>query len=297
MRFPAASSSACASRARWPWIPEVLLLDEPCSALDPIATAKIEDLLVGLKDQCTIVIVTHNMQQAARVADTTGFFLLGRLIEHDKTDVIFKNPSEEGNRRLHHGPFRLDGEIVIAPIRRRSSSCSTIRCRRWARWSRTPFTAACLSLVEKNEDYAHQVMRDESRIDQMEIQIDDMAASLIVREQPVARDMRFVVVAIKINTDLERMGDLAVDMVGALAVPDGASRRFPKSSTSARSRIWWNRWCSAVWKLSSSAMPSLARGILESDDAVDKARNAIQRQMIELMQRDPATVEPRARLH
>ena len=73
--------------------PEVLLLDEPCSALDPIATAKIEDLIFQLKDSCTIVIVTHNMQQAARVADYTGFFLLGRLIEFDKTSTIFKNPS------------------------------------------------------------------------------------------------------------------------------------------------------------------------------------------------------------
>ena len=73
--------------------PEVLLLDEPCSALDPIATAKIEELMFGLKDQCTMVIVTHNMQQAARVADNTGFFLMGKLIEFDKTDVIFKNPS------------------------------------------------------------------------------------------------------------------------------------------------------------------------------------------------------------
>ena len=63
--------------------PEVLLLDEPCSALDPIATAKIEDLIFQLKDSCTIVIVTHNMQQAARVADLTGFFLLGRLLEFD----------------------------------------------------------------------------------------------------------------------------------------------------------------------------------------------------------------------
>ena len=73
--------------------PEVLLLDEPCSALDPIATAKIEELMFSLKDQCTMVIVTHNMQQAARVADNTGFFLLGRLIEYDKTDKIFKNPA------------------------------------------------------------------------------------------------------------------------------------------------------------------------------------------------------------
>src|ERR1035437_10206597 len=85
--------------------PEVLLLDEPCSALDPIATAKIEDLLVGLKEQCTIVIVTHNMQQAARVADTTGFFLMGKLIEHDKTDVIFKNPSRRETEDYITGRF------------------------------------------------------------------------------------------------------------------------------------------------------------------------------------------------
>jgi phosphate transport system ATP-binding protein len=85
--------------------PEVLLLDEPCSALDPIATAKIEDLLFGLKEQCTIVIVTHNMQQAARVADTTGFFLLGKLIEHDKTDVIFKNPSRKETEDYITGRF------------------------------------------------------------------------------------------------------------------------------------------------------------------------------------------------
>jgi phosphate transport system ATP-binding protein len=85
--------------------PEVLLLDEPCSALDPIATSKIEDLLFGLKDQCTIVIVTHNMQQAARVADTTGFFLLGKLIEHDKTDVIFKTPARKETEDYITGRF------------------------------------------------------------------------------------------------------------------------------------------------------------------------------------------------
>jgi len=85
--------------------PEVLLLDEPCSALDPIATGKIEDLLFGLKSQCTIVIVTHNMQQAARVADNTGFFLLGKLIEYDKTDVIFKNPRKKETEDYITGRF------------------------------------------------------------------------------------------------------------------------------------------------------------------------------------------------
>jgi phosphate transport system ATP-binding protein len=85
--------------------PEVLLLDEPCSALDPIATAKIEELMFTLKDQCTLVIVTHNMQQAARVADFTGFFLLGRLIEYDRTDVIFRNPSKKETEDYITGRF------------------------------------------------------------------------------------------------------------------------------------------------------------------------------------------------
>jgi phosphate transport system ATP-binding protein len=85
--------------------PEVLLLDEPCSALDPIATAKIEDLLFRLKDDCTLVIVTHNMQQAARVADFTGFFLMGKLIEFDQTEVIFKNPSTKETEDYITGRF------------------------------------------------------------------------------------------------------------------------------------------------------------------------------------------------
>ena len=85
--------------------PEVLLLDEPCSALDPIATAKIEDLIFQLKDSCTIVIVTHNMQQAARVADYTGFFLLGRLIEFDITTTIFKTPAKKETEDYVTGRF------------------------------------------------------------------------------------------------------------------------------------------------------------------------------------------------
>jgi phosphate transport system ATP-binding protein len=85
--------------------PEVLLLDEPCSALDPIATAKIEDLIFHLKDSCTIVIVTHNMQQAARVADFTGFFLMGKLIEFDSTTTIFKNPAKRETEDYVTGRF------------------------------------------------------------------------------------------------------------------------------------------------------------------------------------------------
>ncbi len=85
--------------------PEVLLLDEPCSALDPIATAKIEDLLFSLKDNCTIVIVTHNMQQAARVAEHTGFFLLGKLIEFGQTGMIFTKPDRKETEDYITGRF------------------------------------------------------------------------------------------------------------------------------------------------------------------------------------------------
>jgi len=85
--------------------PEVLLLDEPCSALDPIATAKIEDLLFDLKEDYTIVIVTHNMQQAARIADYTAFMYLGELIEFGETKKIFENPDNELTEKYITGRF------------------------------------------------------------------------------------------------------------------------------------------------------------------------------------------------
>ena len=75
--------------------PEVLLMDEPCSALDPIATGKVEELIHELKRDFTIVIVTHNMQQAARVSEFTAFFMLGRLVEHDRTGKLFTNPGQK----------------------------------------------------------------------------------------------------------------------------------------------------------------------------------------------------------
>jgi phosphate transport system ATP-binding protein len=85
--------------------PEVLLLDEPCSALDPIATQKIEELLYELKAELTIVIVTHNLQQAARVSDQTAFFYLGRLVEVDATERIFTSPREERTEAYITGRF------------------------------------------------------------------------------------------------------------------------------------------------------------------------------------------------
>jgi phosphate transport system ATP-binding protein len=85
--------------------PEILLMDEPCSALDPIATAKIEDLMLDLKQEYTIVIVTHNMQQAARVSDYTGFMLLGELVEFGVTKDLFTNPRDRRTEDYITGRF------------------------------------------------------------------------------------------------------------------------------------------------------------------------------------------------
>ncbi len=85
--------------------PEVILMDEPCSALDPVATAKIEELIIALKREYTVVIVTHNMQQAARVSDYTAFLYLGQLIEYTETTTIFSTPREELTERYITGKF------------------------------------------------------------------------------------------------------------------------------------------------------------------------------------------------
>ena len=85
--------------------PEVLLMDEPCSALDPTATAKIEETITALKSDYTIILVTHNLQQASRVADYTAFFYLGKLIEFDETAPLFENPKEELTERYITGKF------------------------------------------------------------------------------------------------------------------------------------------------------------------------------------------------
>jgi phosphate transport system ATP-binding protein len=85
--------------------PEILLMDEPCSALDPTATAKIEEAMAELKKDYTIIIVTHNMQQAARVADYTAFFYLGEMVEYDTTRKLFENPQKELTERYLTGKF------------------------------------------------------------------------------------------------------------------------------------------------------------------------------------------------
>ncbi len=149
---------------------------------------------------------------------------------------------------------------------------------------------AVMALVEKNEDYAHQVVRDEARINQCEIQIDDLATTLIVRESPVAGDMRFLVGAIKINTDLERMGDMAVGIV---------ERAFTSLHQSdLPMEVGFTEMGNLVESMVLTSLDAfvardakLAQSVITSDDAIDKIRNTITRQMIDIMKKEPSMVE------
>ena len=111
--------------------PEVILMDEPTSALDPISTSRIEDLAIELKKEYTIVMVTHNMQQATRISDKTAFFLLGELIEYGDTEQLFSAKAEKDGR-LYHRTFRL-----IIPIRRIKNSKENEKKIRRQKWRKT----------------------------------------------------------------------------------------------------------------------------------------------------------------
>jgi phosphate transport system protein len=151
-----------------------------------------------------------------------------------------------------------------------------------------------LALTERSEDLAHQVFRDESRVDQMEIQIDDMATRLIATQQPVARDMRLIVVAIKINTELERMGDLAVNITERSL----ASMHLPRFDGSVYQDI--AELASLVEHMVLSVLEAFvkqdedaASNIIVSDDAVDRLRTKIGDELVKMMQKDPVVI-PRA---
>ncbi len=147
-----------------------------------------------------------------------------------------------------------------------------------------------LALVERNANYAYQVMRDETAIDECDIRIDAMVASLIAREQPVASDMRLVVAAIKISTDLERMGDLSVAIAArGLTLLDRPELHTPIILTEIAGLVE-----SMVLRCLDAFVRRDAQGareVLASDNGVDEMRAAIQQQVIGMMKQDSTTIE------
>ncbi len=245
--------------------PEVLLMDEPCSALDPISTGKIEELIFQLKEQYTIVIVTHNMQQAARVAEFTGFFLLGKLIEFDKTEKIFTNPSDKRTEDYITGRFmRTRFQQGLDELRQ--------KLLRMGGLAEQAVDRACQAYIDRDLARCQMILEGETMINITEREIDEHAFDLLAMQQPMAKDLRFILAVTKINSDLERVGDQAVniaervmDMVElpAADLPVDIPRMAAAVSAMVRRAL----------ESFIEAKAELAQAVLEMDNVVDRMRD------------------------
>ena len=193
--------------------PDVLLMDEPCSALDPIATAKIEELMLELKNSYTIVIVTHNMQQAARVSDYTGFMLLGELVEFGVTRRALHEPAGEADRGLHHRPVRV-GERRTRMQRHFHEELEALKQTLLAMGGlvEDQIRRVMRALLERDDVLAQEVIDRDRQVNAYDVEVDEKCVELLALHQPAAGDLRFITTAMKIVTDLERIGDQAVNI-------------------------------------------------------------------------------------
>ena len=201
--------------------PEVILFDEPCSALDPISTAKIEELIDELKTDYTIVIVTHNMQQAARVSDFTAFMYLGELVEFDITTKMFTAPSDRAHAGLHHRPLRLGGPgkgavRTMTMMNEHTAKAFDVDLQDLSRMvaemgglAEKQIADSVDALAKRDSDRADRVVVADAAIDALQREIEERSVLTIARRQPMAVDLREIVSALRIANDLERIGDLA----------------------------------------------------------------------------------------
>ena len=188
--------------------PEVLLMDEPTSALDPISTSKIEDLAMELKKDYTIVMVTHNMQQAVRISDNTAFFLLGEVIEYNNTEKLFSIPADKRQRIISQG-----GSVKLCVIDLISSCIiwmSSLPI--WENLCEIAISKVTKALKEGSVGQARIVVAEDEEIDQMEKEIERLCLKLLLQQQPVAKDLRRISAALKMITDMERIGDQTSDI-------------------------------------------------------------------------------------
>ncbi|KAK3605033.1 hypothetical protein CHS0354_000699 [Potamilus streckersoni] len=176
--------------------PDVLLMDEPCSALDPISTQKIEDLIEELKKSYTIIVVTHNMQQAARVSNMTAFMMSGELMEYGATKKVFTNPLKKITEDYISDMLNSSG---ISELR---EHIVTMQAHVSDMFRNMLDGFAKLDIKE-----SQVIIEKDRKVDEMKHEIDRMISTLIALRQPVATDLRIVIASMKISTDLERIAD------------------------------------------------------------------------------------------
>ncbi len=197
--------------------PEVLLLDEPCSALDPISTGRIEELITELKQDYTVVIVTHNMQQAARCSDHTAFMYLGELIEFSNTDDLFTKPAKKQTEDYHRS-LRLIQECVMDSLNLNkhisgqfNAELESIRTQVMTMGGMVEqqLSDAITAMHNQDSDLAKRVIEGDKNVNMMEVAIDEACVRIIAKRQPTASDLRLVMVISKTIAELERIGDVA----------------------------------------------------------------------------------------
>ena len=267
--------------------PEVILMDEPCSALDPVSTARIEDLLFELKQKFTIVIVTHNMQQAARVSDYTAFMENGVLVEFGETDQVFTRPKESRTEEYVTGPIRLGVSMTVHLQRDLDSLKKDIV--HLGSLVQNSTQSVVEFLGTKSEQQLQDVLEYEDRINELEVDIEEHCLKVLALHQPVAIDLRFIIVIMKVNNDLERMGDQAVNISHRVkSLMDGPE--LPIS-------LPIDEMTNAVQKMVSLSLealvsqdPAIARKVVDMDDIVDDLNAQTYDLIRETIQANPSLV-------
>ena len=208
--------------------PEVLLMDEPTSALDPISTSKIEELATELKENYTIVMVTHNMQQAARISDKTAFFLLGELVEMRPDGACVRHARGQAHRGLQSRAASAKEVRQMGTSVRKMYDAELLQLdtmlARMGHAAGGAIESAMTALRTGDTELARSVIARDSEIDSAEHEIEHRCLTLFLRQQPVAGDLRKVSTALKMVTDIERIADQASDIaeITLHLHPDGA---------------------------------------------------------------------------
>ena len=227
--------------------PEVLLMDEPTSALDPISTNKIEDLCQDLKSKYTIIMVTHNMQQAARISDKTAFFLTGEVIEFNNTDVLFSKPEDKRTEDYITGRFGLKDALETQGL-----------------------------------EIAQKVYDSQETIYEMSKEVEDTCLRLLTTQSPVAKDLRFISSALRILSCMSKIGNHAQE-ISELVMLIGKSQ-LPKDLSMIRSM---GKSAQKMLVESINAFTDddieLANSVIKKDDEVDELFAHFMEESIELI--------------
>ena len=231
-------------------------MDEPCSALDPIATAKIEDLMQELVADYTIVIVTHNMQQAARVSDRTAFFTVevhddgsrtGTIVEFDRTETIFTEPERPADRGLRDGAVRMTRETFHEELEKIELELLSL-----GELAGTAVQRAVEALVQHDDEKAQAVIDGDDQIDELYLKIDSDVLRMLALQSPVAEDLRLISAILHSCLHLERIGDQAVNVAKMYLHTKDARGANRCASSSRRWARWSSRWSAPRWRRSAA---------------------------------------------